>query len=179
MEGLKLHSELVLLRPLEPTDLAFLRQVENNPEFWTISQTVQPFSDYTLSQYIEQAHQNIFEAKQQRWVICDAKTENRIGFIDLFDFDARNSRVGLGIVIAASSSRGKGYGSEALSLIINYVFQHLNLHQIYVNILIENEVSMQLFSKFGFKLSGVKKAWIREGNQFKDEALYQLIDKKR
>lgn len=177
MEGVKLHNDSVFLRALEPTDLLFLKQVENNPEFWIISQTIQPFSDYTLSQYIEQAHQDIYEIKQQRWVICDAENKDRIGFIDLFDFDPRNSRVGLGIVIAESFKRGKGYGSEALSLIINYVFKHLNLHQIYVNILIENEPSIQLFSKFGFELVGVKKAWIREGNQFKDEALYQLINK--
>ena len=175
MEAITLQTDLVKLRPLEPTDLNFLRQVENNPEFWTISQTVQPFSDYTLAQYIEQAHQDIYEAKQQRWVICDAVEGRCIGFIDLFDFDARNSRVGLGIVIAAQQDRGKQYGNDALNLMIHYVFHHLSLRQIFVNILVENTPSIGLFSKFGFELAGVKKDWIKEGNQFKNEAMYQLI----
>src|SRR5690554_6397097 len=176
METIKLESDLIKLRPLEPTDLNFLRQVENNPEFWTISQTVQPFSDYTLSQYIEQAHQDIYEARQQRWVICDAVEGRSVGFIDLFDFDARNSRVGLGIAIALQEDRGKHYGNDALKLMIHYVFHHLALRQIFVNILTENTPSIRLFSKFGFELVGVKKAWIKEGNQFKEEAMYQLIN---
>ncbi len=177
MEPIKLETNLVRLRALEPTDLSFLREVENNPEFWTISQTVQAFSDYTLTQYIKQAHQNIYEATQQRWVISSQEKNRSIGFIDLFDFDVRNSRVGLGIVIASSEDRGKNYGSDALKLIIDYVFQHLGLRQIFVNILIDNPASIKLFSKFGFELIGVKKDWIKDRNQFKDEAMYQLINK--
>ena len=47
--------------------------------------------------------------------------------------------------------------------------------QIFVNILTDNTSSIALFSKFGFELVGVKKQWIRVNHQFKDEALYQLI----
>lgn len=177
MESLKFETKLIKLRPLEPSDLVFLKEVENNPEFWTISQTVQAFSDYTLTKYIEQAHQNIYEALQQRWVISSQEDNRSLGFIDLFDFDVRNSRVGLGIVIASPLERGKNYGSDALKLLIDYVFQHLGLRQIFVNILTDNTTSIKLFSKFGFELIGIKKDWIRECNQFKDEAMYQLINK--
>lgn len=177
MEPIKLETESIKLRPLEPGDLDFLRAVENNPEFWTISQTVQAFSDYTLTKYIEQAHQNIYEVLQQRWVISSQENNRSLGFIDLFDFDVRNSRVGLGIVIASPQERGKNYGSDALKLLMDYVFQHLGLRQIFVNILTDNLTSIRLFSKFGFELIGIKKDWIKEHNQFKDEAMYQLIKK--
>lgn len=175
MENLSLQSENIFLRLLEPEDVSFLQQVENDPMFWAISQTVQPFTKYTLSQYIEQAHQDIYECKQQRWVICSKEDHRCLGFLDLFDFDPRNARVGLGIVIASETERRKNYASEAISLIINYCFHHLYVRQIFVNILTDNTSSIALFSKFGFELVGVKKQWIRVNHQFKDEALYQLI----
>src|SRR5690606_41182010 len=74
MGMITLQNDRIYLRMLEPQDLQFLSNVENNPEFWTISQTTQPFTNYTLSQYIEQAHQDIYESKQQRWVICQQQT---------------------------------------------------------------------------------------------------------
>src|SRR5690554_7677305 len=85
MEAITLQTDLVKLRPLEPTDLNFLRQVENNPEFWTISQTVQPFSDYTLAQYIEQAHQDIrseehtSELQSRPQLVCRLLLEKKNG----------------------------------------------------------------------------------------------------
>lgn len=177
MGVITLQNDRIYLRMLEPQDLQFLSKVENNPEFWTISQTTQPFTNYTLSQYIEQAHQDIYESKQQRWVICQQQTSTIIGFIDLFDFDIRNSRVGLGIVIADKNDRKKGYATDSLELILSYIFNHLFIRQIFVNILTDNTASIKLFSKFGFQLAGVKKDWIRENNLYKDEAIYQLIRK--
>lgn len=175
MGSLVFKSERIILRVLEPEDLTYLRAVENNPEFWTISNTVQPFSKFTLAQYIDQAHQDIYECKQQRWVICSIDDHRILGFLDLFDFDPRNARVGLGIVISNSQDRGCNFASDALVLMIKYCFEHLYVRQIFVNILTDNTPSIKLFSKFGFELVGVKKQWIRVKDQFKDEALYQLI----
>lgn len=166
--------ESITLRALEPADLDFLYQVENNPANWLISQTHQLFSKYTLEEYIAQAHLDLYTAQQQRWVICHA--QKPIGFIDLFNFDARNSRVGIGILIEEDQYKGMGYASKALEKIIEYCFDYQNLHQIYANIITDNKASIALFSKFGFQKTGVKKDWIQQGNIFKDEAIYQLIN---
>lgn len=166
----------IKLRALEPSDLEFLYQVENDANNWLVSQTNQLFSYYTLEEYISQAHLDLYTAKQQRWVICEKKTNERLGFIDLFDFDARNRRVGVGILIAEEQNRGKGYASQALAKIIEYCFSYQNLHQIYANIITDNDASISLFSKFGFQKTGVKKDWIQVGNIYKDEAFFQLIN---
>ncbi|HSH67836.1 MAG TPA: GNAT family protein, partial [Bacteroidia bacterium] len=82
-----------------------------------------------------------------------------------------------GILIADKLDRGKGFASEALTLITNYCFELLNLNQLYCNVTVDNEMSILLFKKHGFEITGVKKSWIREGNVFKDELLLQLIRK--
>ena len=59
-----LQGEHINLRALEPEDLSFLFQIENNEEFWEISHTQTPFSNFILKQYLENAHLDIYEAKQ-------------------------------------------------------------------------------------------------------------------
>jgi diamine N-acetyltransferase len=165
----------IYLRALEPEDLEFVYAIENNESVWEVSNTQTPYSRFLIKQYLENAHQDIYEAKQLRLAICLNDSQKAIGLIDLFDFDPKNSRAGVGLVIADLESRNKGIGSEALELVINYSFQQLQLHQLYANIGSDNEISLQLFTKFGFQKIGIKKDWNRVQNCFKDELLFQLI----
>lgn len=161
------------LRALEPKDLDFLFSIENDESFWEISGTQLPFSKYILKNYIENAHQDIYEAKQYRFVICNIKNDP-VGMIDLFEFEPQHGRVGVGLLIVPTH-QNKGYASEALELIIDYVFTRLNAHQLFANITSENSKSITLFEKFNFKKAGIKKDWIFYNNTYKDEVLYQLI----
>jgi len=161
------------LRALEPEDLNFLFTTENDESFWEISSTQIPYSKYILQKYIENSHQDIYEAKQYRFVICDIKNTS-VGMIDLFDFNAQHQRVGIGILIT-SENQTKGYGSEALEMMIDYAFTYLNVHQIFANITSDNLTSISLFEKFNFKKVGIKKEWVYSNSTFKDEILYQLI----
>lgn len=79
------------------------------------------------------------------------------------------------MVIANHEHRHQGIGSEALSLVVKYAFKQLQLHQLFANIGSDNEISLQLFTKFGFQKIGIKKDWNRVNNIFKDEILFQLI----
>jgi diamine N-acetyltransferase len=163
----------IILRALEPEDIDFLYNTENNTLFWEISGTQVPFSNYLLKQYIKNAHQDIYEAKQYRFVICNT-SNTAVGMIDLFDFNPQHHRVGVGILIVPEY-KNQGFASEALELIIDYAFQYLNIHQIFANIAADNKNSIALFEKFNFMLVGVKKDWLYTNKVFKDELLYQLI----
>lgn len=165
----------ILLRALEPTDLDFLYLLENDESVWEISNTTAPYSKYVLKQYLDNAHKDIYEAKQLRLVICTRDQQRPIGFVDLFEFDPKHRRVGIGIVIFAEEDRGKGYAREALELVCRYAFTRMEVHQIFANITADNSRSIQLFEHLGFRQAGVKKDWIISGPGFKDEILYQLF----
>jgi diamine N-acetyltransferase len=94
----------------------------------------------------------------------------------LFDFDPKNNRAGVGILIQNQEDRNTGIGKEALGLLIRYAFEKLNLHQLYANINTENQPSLSLFATFGFQKIGVKKEWNLVNGKYKDEALFQLIN---
>ena len=169
-----LNGKNVNLRALEPEDLEFLYAIENNESFWEISHTQTPFSKYILRQYLENAHLDIFEAKQLRLLIEDTATKNQIGMIDFFDFNPQHKRAGIGILIHPDFQQ-KGFASEALSIFINYAFTQLGLHQLYANITTDNAKSISLFTKHKFENIGIKKDWILSQGKFKDESLFQLI----
>ncbi|MCR4032177.1 MULTISPECIES: GNAT family N-acetyltransferase [Flavobacterium] len=172
-----LKGESIYLRALEPQDLEFIYAIENDQSIWEVSNTQTPYSRFLIKQYLENAHQDIYEAKQLRLAICQDEDFPALGLIDLFDFDPRNNRAGVGIVIQKEENKGQNIGSEALELLIKYAFYNLNLHQLYANIGVENEASIALFTKFGFEKIGIKKDWILLHNKYHDEAVFQLINK--
>ncbi|MCP2027558.1 diamine N-acetyltransferase [Flavobacterium sp. HSC-32F16] len=172
-----LKGNTIYLRALEPNDLEFVYAMENDQSIWEVSNTNTPYSRFLVRQYLENAQQDIYEAKQLRLAICQDEDFPAIGLIDLFDFDPKNSRAGVGIVIQKDENRRQNIGSEALELLIDYSFFNLNLHQLYANISTKNEASIALFTKFGFEKIGIKKDWVLLNNQYHDEAIFQLINK--
>lgn len=169
-----LKGEHIYLRALEPEDLEFIHAVENDEAIWEVSNTQTPYSKFLIKQYLENAHKDIYEVKQLRLVISSYKND-ALGLIDIFDFDFKNNRAGIGLLVKEPNDRAKGYGKEALSLLIDYCFTHLDLYQLYCNISEENEASIKLFDKQGFKKIGLKKDWNYVNGSYKNEFLFQLI----
>lgn len=163
------------LRALEPEDLDYIYRVENDTAIWEASHTQTPYSRFLIRQYLENAHQDIYEAKQLRLLIEEMATQRPLGLIDLFDFDPQHRRAGVGILVSDATERGKGIGTEALGLLVGYAFRTLHLHQLYANIDPENEASIRLFTTFGFASCGLKREWNLRNGRYRDEALYQLI----
>lgn len=170
-----LKGENIFLRALELSDLDFLYNLENDESLWEVSNTTTPYSKYILQQYLENSHRDIYEVKQLRLVVCLNDSEAAVGLIDLFDFDPKHSRVGIGIVIFSEDDKRKGYASEALKLTCDYAFSHLNVHQIFAGITEENKGSIKLFEKADFERSGIKKDWIFSEGKYLSEYFYQLI----
>ncbi|MGY6647177.1 GNAT family N-acetyltransferase [Wenyingzhuangia sp. IMCC45574] len=169
----KLTGKHIKLRALEPSDLDFLFTVENNEEFWEVSTTQTPYSRAILKQYLDNAHLDIYTAKQLRLVIQN-KNNTPVGLIDLFDFNPQHSRAGVGILVLTEHQQ-KGYATEALELIREYAFPYLNLKQLYANINVNNTESIQLFEKSGYIHTGTRKNWMYYNGTFSDVAFYQLI----
>jgi len=160
------------LRALEPDDLELVYDVENDKSLWVYSNTTSPFSNHTLKKFIENSHLDIIEHKQLRMVIADDKKS--CGFIDLYDYDFVNRRVGVGIIIF-EKYRSKGIGLSSLQLTEKYLLEHVPIHQLYANISSKNKESISLFEKSGFVNVGLKKDWIFYNNKFNDEFLFQKI----
>ena len=169
-----LHGELINLRSLKFEDLPFLYSLENNESLWELRQTQKPFTKEVLSNYLKTAQRDIKETKQLRLMII-SKSNEPLGFIDLFDYDEHNNRAGVSIVLV-DTHRQKGYGKDALNLLVKFSFDELRIHQLYGNVLEDNLASICLFKSVGFMKVGLKKEWRCYKSVFKNEYLFQLIN---
>jgi len=170
-----LFGKKIFLRALEPSDVELLYQWENDPEIWKISQTLTPYSKYSLKEFIDSAKEDIFSAKQVRFMINLIDTKQTVGILDIFDIDFINSRAGMGILID-KNYRHQEIGTEAIELTIHYLFNTLFFHQIYCNVLKKNSISLRLFENCGFSVSGTKKDWTKTKNGFEDVVMLQRIN---
>ena len=169
-----LRGHICSLRAVEPQDLELLCRWENDPSLWTVSGTIEPFSHYSIEQFIQEQQAGIYRCGQLRLMIDDTAGET-IGAIDLFDFEPQHERAGVGILVYDPAQRGKGYGAEALALLEEYARTVLRLRQLWCNVLADNVPSLTLFERAGFRRVGVKKEWIRTPEGYKDEVLLQKL----
>jgi len=163
----------IRLRALEPQDLDFLFQIENQVEWLSLTSQRVPLSRFVLEQYLAGAHLPLEQVKQYRFG-AEHQTQGLVGFIDLYDFDAHHRRAGDGIVIAPEFQKN-GYALGSLKALETYIQEVLNLHQIYAEVLTQNAQAQQLFQKAGFRSSAIFKDWWFAEGQFHDMQVYQKI----
>jgi RimJ/RimL family protein N-acetyltransferase len=85
--------------------------------------------------------------------IIKKEGDKPIGRILLFGIDHINRSANIGIFIGAKEEQGKGYGKEAMELLMDYGFNLLNLHSIMLGVYSFNEKAINLYKKW------VSKKW--------------------
>lgn len=169
-----LQNEVVRLRALEPEDLELLYRWENNPEWWSLANTLSPYSRYLLKTYIAESHRDIFDLKQLRLMVDLRVTDATVGMVDLYDFDPHHGRAGVGILIDPLYQKN-GLATKALELLAGYAFSFLKVHQLYVHIPAWNEASKTLFTHCGYTLTGILTDWIVTEDGYSDVLVMQRI----
>lgn len=171
-------TDRIGLRQLEPSDAQLIYQWENDIRNWHVSDTITPLSQYQIEQFILNA-EDIYTAKQLRLMIDyqEYNVKMTIGAIDLYDYDPRHRRAGVGILID-DAHRMKGLATEALQLLEKYCFEVLCLHQLYCFVSEHNEASIALFQRRGFEVTGKRKQWILQDGKWIDQLQFQLINPK-
>ena len=155
---------MLRLRKIEPSDLPFLYQWENDATMWADSDTHNPLSRHDLHQYIENTTGDIYRDGQLRLIIEESQLSTKVvGCIDLFDFDARNRKAAIGMYIAPEA-RGKGVGKQAVQQVLDYAFDFLHLRMVYAIISVHNTSCSHIYEQMGFTPSSPLVNWTLEGD---------------
>ena len=168
-----IKNDTITLRCAEPEDAEQIYRWENDRDIWRVSGTHTPYSRFQIEQFLLD-NNDIAAQKQLRLMIDLTENGQTIGCIDIYDYDAFNSRAGLGILID-KTYRQQGYAKAALTLCVEYLFHNLLLHQVYFSIDETNTESQQLFLGQGFELVGRRKDWIKTVEGYLDVLEYQKI----
>ena len=101
------------------------------------------------------------------FIIETTADNKRIGSVGLDDLNwtARSAWVGIGI--GDPHCRGKGYGTEAMNLILRYAFNELNLHRVQLGVFEINKSAIRSYEKCGFKNEGIEREFVcKEGKRW-------------
>lgn len=90
----------------------------------------------------------------QRFAIVLLDKDMLIGSISLHNINHLNRNAYIGIFVGGEEQRGKGYGAEALRLILNYGFRTMNLHSINLTVHGDNYEGISCYKKVGFQEVG-------------------------
>lgn len=172
-----MNTPKVCLRAMEPEDLDFLYDMENNRAIWNIGNTSVPYSRYVLHDYIANASNDIYYDGQVRMIIDNNKGIS-IGIADVFNFDAQHRRAEVSIVIK-DEYRRQGYATEAIAQMAHYALHTLKLHQLYAIVAESNKASIALFANNGYAQSATLKEWLFNGEEYENAIVFHNILSKK
>ncbi|WP_027634382.1 GNAT family N-acetyltransferase [Clostridium hydrogeniformans] len=118
-----------------------------------------------------------FSNNSNRFSIVDLNEDKLIGFCWLKSIGHIDRSTELAILIGDENYRGKGYGMEAMNLIIDYCFNILNLHNVMVVAYSHNEKAIGMYKKIGFKEIGRRRESHFIGGKAYDEVYMDILPK--
>lgn len=164
----------VYLRPLEPADLEgpYLGWL-NDPEVTRFMEAgAFPTTLSSLRRYVEdvaQAPANVMLA------IIEKTADTHVGNIKLGPIHWIHRRADLGIMIGDRAQWGRGYGREAVGLVLAYGFDRLNLNKITLGVDADNSRAVRLYEALGFKVEGTEREHRFRDGAYRDNVLMAIL----
>ena len=156
----------ISMRPIELSDLEMLREHRNDPDTWT------NLTDCRCITYNQQI--NWYNNLRDLYFIATSDTTD-IGLIriDEVDYINRSSRVGCDVF---KGYRGLGYGSRIFELVVDYCFNQLNMHRLWLLVLSQNKIAKHIYEKHGFEVEGVQRQAIFRNGKYVDYIMMSRIN---
>lgn len=168
-----LAGEKCYLSPMSPEDAERCAQWLNDLEV-TI-----PLGDEAWTPTgIEAEREGITEALQKHYhafAVVDLGTDELIGRCLLFSVDHVNRSAMMGIVIGEKAYWSKGYGREAIGLLLDYAFNILNLNSVMLGTFAYNERALRCYRAVGFREIGRRRQARIVGNRRFDAVLMDIL----
>ncbi len=148
------NGERVRLVPLGLRHLDDIWRGWNNPELKILLNGVIPDAYESEEEWIRQQIRLMEQRKNFVFVIERIEDDEFLGLCGLHSINWMSRSAELGVAIHDPQNWSKGYGGEALRLLIDFGWRHLNLRRIALSVYAFNERAVHLYQKLGFKIYG-------------------------
>ena len=167
-----IDGDRVYLRPIERADIdrGWLKWV----------------NDHSLNRFLvgsfpvnRDALERYYESSQlsdtAMFALCLKDNDKYIGNGRLTEIDWVHRSCKYGWLIGDSQYRGRGYGSEALVLLLRYGFHHLGMNRIFTALLSNNKASITSNEKTGLKREGIMRKALYKDGRFHDLVMFAML----
>jgi len=170
-----LIGKTAVLGPILPTDLAQLFAWSDDP---TIARLNEPYIPKGFQREADFWINPTGDSSRVFFAIRARAAPDIIGHVQIVNIQPIHRSAMLGILIGKTENRGKGHGSEAMRLAIDYCWRHLNLTRLSLRVQADNAPAIAMYERLGFETEGVLRrvqfidgAWI----DLKQMALMQKV----
>lgn len=146
------ENNKIKLRKLSVGDYSTYHDWRNDIE---VMQSTSPQLDiYTLEETEQFISMIASQSNAKGYMIEYKETKKTVGIVSLINIDYKNRSAECIIDIGSKDMWGKGIGTDAMSLILEFAFSELNLHRVYLQVFDFNKRAINLYEKIGFTHDG-------------------------
>lgn len=167
----KLVGERIYLSPRNVEDVETFTEWMN--DFYITDYTGRSSQTITLQE--EKAYLEKEQNNKNTFAIIDLQTDEMIGTIGLHEINHINRTATLGIFIGNKNYWNKGYGTEAIQLILDFGFNYLNLNNINLALMEFNQRALKCYKKCGFREIGRKRKCFFINGKYYDSILMDIL----
>ena len=169
----RINGNRIYLRPFEATDKAAVLAGANEPTGSRLTGTHATFTEEQITQYIQL---NISGDNRFAWVICRTDDDTPVGEVVINEIDRTNRSANIRIALFDPQHYGKGYGTEAMRLAVEYGFKEGNLHRIALGVYDFNPRAVRVYEKVGFTLEGTLRDTLFWEGAYHDEYIMSILE---
>jgi RimJ/RimL family protein N-acetyltransferase len=169
MQNPFITGDRIYLRPIDVEDADLFVLWLNDKEIREYWGATSPLNKIREKEFLEPFYK---DDRNVALGIVLKENDQLIGYTGLYGISVYHRRAELGILIGDKACWSKGYGTEAMNLILKHGFDQLNLHRIYLFVLDFNPRAIRAYEKVGFKKEGVfRDHGYRDGQYCDDYAM--------
>ncbi|SEO80678.1 Protein N-acetyltransferase, RimJ/RimL family [Flavobacterium sp. CF108] len=176
-DNIILEDDLVLLRPIQESDIENLLEISiNEPETWKYSLVGAEGKD-NLIHYIQLAIKEREKQKEFPFIVFDKKSQKYAGSTRFYDINLDFKTLQLGYTWYGSAFRGTGLNKHCKFLLLQFAFETLGMERVEFRADNNNERSIAAMKSIGCKVEGVLRSNMptRDGNVRRDSIVLSIL----
>ncbi len=168
-----LSGKRVYLRPLEKEDLPRLQKWANDPEIRRLTGEVAPMNGANAEAF----YGRVLEDRERAWFIIVLRESDRpIGEAGLLRMFPAWRTTDLSMILGDKAAWGKGYGTEAMRLLLDYAFGCLNFHRVAIGVVGFNAPALAFYERVGFRREGVQREGYFYNHAYHDFVMMSILE---
>lgn len=169
-----IEGEKVYIRSQKRNDIPNIVRWKNDLE---IAELVRGSAIYTNEGIETRRYEKSMEEFDTIRLIIETKTGEVIGLITLGEIDKPNQKAEIGMLIGEKEYWNKGYGTDTLFTLLNYLFNELDFNRISLEVFDFNARAKRLYEKIGFAVEGLQREGLIQENRKCDIYLMGILKK--
>ncbi len=170
---MKINGEKISLRLMNEDDTDLIVGWRNNLRVRNNFIYQKPFTREGHEHWVRTM---VDTGKVVQFIIEDLRTGQPVGSVYFRDIDKEHKKAEYGIFIGEDSAVGKGLGSEAARMAVEYGFEKLMLHKIFLRVFADNLGAIRSYEKAGFVKEGYFKDDVCIDGEFKDLIFMAIVN---